>query len=120
MMAKKPNKSDYPEWNMVKYHVDSLNWVEDPLYGWCNKNTKRDGTHYNIYTDGLKVYTTIDSHMQQYAEQSCYEHVVRRYSRNSIRETVPNRMHHIHAVYQQLRYSVFFSVISDSLSVIVY
>ena len=77
MMAKKPNKSDYPGWNMVKYHVDSLNWVEDPLYGWCNKNTKRDGTHYNIYTDGLKVYTTIDSHMQHYAEQSCYEHVVK-------------------------------------------
>ena len=77
MMAKKPNKSDYPEWNMVKYHVDSLNWEEDPLYGWCNKNTKRDGTPYNIYTDGLKVYTTIDSHMQQYAEQACYEHVVK-------------------------------------------
>ena len=77
MMAKKPNKSDYPEWNMVKYHIDSLNWEEDPLYGWCNKNTKRDGTPYNIYTDGLKVYTTIDSHMQQYAEQACYEHVVK-------------------------------------------
>jgi len=77
MMAKKPSKSDYPEWNMVKYHIDSLNWEEDPLYGWCNKNTKRDGTPYNIYTDGLKVYTTIDSRMQQYAEQACYEHVVK-------------------------------------------
>ncbi len=77
MMAKKPNRSDYPEWNYVKYHVDSINWEEDPLCGWCNKNTKRDGGHYNIYTDGLKVYTTIDSRMQEYAEQACYDHVVK-------------------------------------------
>ena len=77
MMAKKPKRSDYPEWNYVKYVIDSLNWETDPLCGWCNKNTKRDGTHYNIYTDGLKVYTTIDSRMQQYAEQACFEHVVK-------------------------------------------
>jgi penicillin-binding protein 1A len=77
MMAKKPKLSDYPKWNYVKYHIDSLNWKEDPLYGWCNKNVKRDGTHYNIYTDGLKVYTTIDSRMQKYAEQACLEHVGR-------------------------------------------
>jgi len=77
MMAKKPKRSDYPEWNYVKYHMDSIYWEEDPLCGWCNKNTKRDGEHYNIYTDGLKVYTTIDSRMQQYAEQACYDHVVK-------------------------------------------
>ena len=77
MMAKRPNRNDYPEWNYVKYVIDSLNWETDPLCGWCNKNTKRDGTPYNIYTDGLKVYTTIDSRMQQYAEQACYEHVVK-------------------------------------------
>lgn len=76
MMAKKPKKSDYPQWNYVKYFLDSINWVEDPLFGWCNKNTKRDGSHYNIYTDGLKIYTTLDSRMQQYAEQACYDHVV--------------------------------------------
>jgi len=76
MMAKKPKKADYPEWNYVKYYMDSLYWEQDPLYGWCNKNVKRDGEHYNIYTDGLKVYTTIDSRMQHYAEQACYEHVV--------------------------------------------
>lgn len=76
MTAKKPKLSDYPEWNYTKFIIDSKNWEEDPLYGWCNKNVKRDGSPYNIYTDGLKVYTTIDSRMQQYAEQACYEHVV--------------------------------------------
>ena len=77
MMAKEPNKSDYPSWNMVKYHIDSLNWENDPLYGWCNKNRKKDGEPYNVYTDGLKVYTTIDSRMQEYAEQAVYEHVAK-------------------------------------------
>ena len=77
MMAKQPNRSDYPAWNMVRYHIDSLNWENDPLYGWCNKNTKRDGEPYNVYTDGLKVYTTIDSRMQEYAEQAVREHVVK-------------------------------------------
>ncbi len=77
MMAKEPKRSDYPSWNMVKYHIDSLNWENDPLYGWCNKNKNRDGDHYNVYTDGLKVYTTIDSRMQEYAEQSVYEHVAK-------------------------------------------
>ena len=77
MMAKKPERSDYPSWGSVKYHIDSINWESDPLYGWCNKNTKKDGSAYNIYTDGLKVHTTIDSRMQKYAEQACYEHVVK-------------------------------------------
>lgn len=76
MTAHRPIRENYPEWNYVKYFIDSINWEQDPLYGWCNKNTKRDGTNYNIYTDGLKVYTTIDSRMQQYAEQACYDHVV--------------------------------------------
>ena len=76
MTAKRPVRSDYTAWNQVKYHLDSIAWIQDPLYGWCNKNVKRDGSHYNIYTDGLKVYTTIDSRMQKYAEQACYDHVV--------------------------------------------
>ena len=75
LMAKQPRRADYPEWNYVKFYMDSLAWYQDPLFGWCNKNTKRNGDHYNIYTDGLKVYTTIDSRLQQYAEEACYEHV---------------------------------------------
>ena len=62
---------------MVKYHVDSINWESDPLYGWCNKNKKRDGNYYSIYTDGLRVHTTIDSKMQKYAEEAVYQHVVK-------------------------------------------
>ncbi len=77
MMAKRPSRSDYPSWNMVKYHIDSLNWERDPLYGWCNKNKNRDGEPYNVYTDGLKVYTTIDSRMQEYAEKAMYDHVAK-------------------------------------------
>ncbi|MCR4601937.1 MAG: penicillin-binding protein [Prevotella sp.] len=76
MMAKEPELSNYPEWNRNKYVYDKLAWDEDPLYGWCNKNKKSDGTYYNVYTDGLKIYTTIDSRMQKYAEEACYEHVV--------------------------------------------
>ena len=52
-------------------------WATDPLYGWCNKNTKKNGEHYNIYTDGLKVHTSIDSRMQQYAEDAVYRHLAR-------------------------------------------
>ena len=77
MTAKKPVRSQYASWNMVKYYNDSINWETDPLYGWCNKNKKRNGDNYSIYTDGLKVYTTIDSRMQKYAEQAAYQHVVK-------------------------------------------
>lgn len=77
MMAKRPNKDDYASWNMQQYHDDSLAWVNDPLYGWCNKNTKNDGSHYNIYTDGLKIYTTLDARMQKMAEDAVYKHVAK-------------------------------------------
>ncbi len=77
MTAKKPDRALYPSWNMVKFYNDSINWESDPLYGWCNKNVKRNGENYNIYTDGLKVYTTIDSRMQKYAEDAAYQHVVK-------------------------------------------
>ena len=60
MMAKRPERANYPSWNYVKFHQDSILWETDPLFGWCNKNTKKDGSHYNVYADGLKVHTTID------------------------------------------------------------
>lgn len=75
MMAKRPERDDYPSWNYQQYHDDSLAWEEDPLYGWCNKNTKKDGSHYNIYTDGLKIYTTLDTRMQKMAENAVFQHV---------------------------------------------
>ena len=77
MMATKPDRKDYFEWNQNQYEIDSIAWENDPLYGWCNKNTKRNGKHYNIYTDGLRIYTTIDTRMQKYAEEAVYQHVVK-------------------------------------------
>ena len=75
--AKLPNRSDYPAWNKNQYVIDSIAWANDPLYGWCNKNKKKNGENYNVYTDGLKIYTTIDSRMQKYAEEAVYQHVAK-------------------------------------------
>ena len=75
IMAKKPDLKDYPSWNRVQYSIDSTAWETDPLYGWCNKNYKKNGEHYNVYTDGLKIFTTIDSRMQRYAEEAVLQHV---------------------------------------------
>lgn len=78
MMAKRPDRNDesrYPSWNQNQYVYDSIAWETDPLYGWCNKNRNKDGDPYNLYADGLKVYTTIDSRMQEFAEKAMYDHV---------------------------------------------
>ena len=75
LTAPMPVRSDYAKWQNQKFYEDSLAWVSDPLYGWCNKNTKPDGSPYNLYGDGLKIYTTIDSRMQQYAEEAVKEYV---------------------------------------------
>lgn len=75
MTAKMPELKNYPKWMRQKYYEDSLAWVSDPLYGWCNKNTKPNGAPYDLYGDGLKIYTTIDSRMQQYAEDAVKEYV---------------------------------------------
>ena len=72
---KKPVKSDYRGWQMQEFYEDSLDWETNPLFGWCEKNVKKDGSKYNLYTDGLKIYTTIDSRMQQYAEEAVVEHM---------------------------------------------
>ena len=76
MMAKRPVYKNYPMWNKQAFYDDSTQWVDNPLYGWCNKNHKADGRPYNIYTDGLKIYTTIDSKMQKYAEEAVKEHLI--------------------------------------------
>ena len=43
---------------------------------WTSKNFKNDSTKYNLYVDGLKIYTTINSKMQKYAEESVEEHMI--------------------------------------------
>lgn len=47
--------------------------IKDELIAWCRKNVKKSGESYNLYTDGLKIYTTIDSKLQQYAEEAVRE-----------------------------------------------
>jgi penicillin-binding protein 1A len=69
----KPIRKKY--WSHQQYYEDSLEWENNPLYGWCNKNVKSDGKNYDIYTDGLKIYTTINYKMQQYAEEAVREHI---------------------------------------------
>lgn len=76
----RPQRSDYKSNEayrqaMGRYNVDSTQWAEDPLYGWIEKNPKPDGSLYDIYADGLKIYTTIDTAMQHYAEEAVYDHL---------------------------------------------
>lgn len=73
LMAEKPDRDDYDVKD--EYLADSMRWVRDPAFGWVSKNKKADGSYYNLYKDGLKIYTTINSHMQSYAEQAVTEHM---------------------------------------------
>lgn len=86
MTATEPKEDDYPSWNHQAYVDDSIQWANNPLFGWCEKNRKPDGTTYNIYTDGLKIYTTIDSRMQRYAEEAVLNHLGKSLQRKFIKE----------------------------------
>lgn len=75
LTAHKPERANYHDWEGQKFIDDSIAWATNPLYGWIDKNPKADGTLYDIYSDGLRIYTTIDSRMQTYAEQAVNEHM---------------------------------------------
>lgn len=75
LRASKPERGNYRGWETQKFIDDSIAWETNPLYGWIEKNPKPDGSKYDIYTDGLKIYTTIDSRMQKYAEEAVAEHM---------------------------------------------
>ena len=73
MNANEPKRNHYYlQWD---YEMALKRWDEDALYGWCNKNTKPDGVKYNLYRDGLTIYTTINSKMQLIAEESLLSHM---------------------------------------------
>lgn len=73
MMAERPERSKF---SSQQEYEDALNlWNNDPLYGWCKKNLNSEGDQYDIYSDGLKIYTSIDSRMQKYAEEAVREHL---------------------------------------------
>lgn len=71
--ANKPEPKNY--WSKQMYYRDSLQWETNPLFGWCNKNEKSPDVFYDIYRDGLKIYTTIDSRMQEKAEAAMVKHM---------------------------------------------
>ncbi|MCX6253533.1 MAG: transglycosylase domain-containing protein [Bacteroidia bacterium] len=73
MKKPEPDRNKYVQES--SYNDALWEWENNPLYGWCNKNKKPDGTSYDVYKDGLKIYTTINSRMQQYAEEALTEHL---------------------------------------------
>ena len=73
MNAKEPKRSKYSQYE--DYVTDSLQWADDPFYGWLTKNRKPDGTSYNLDKDGFRIYTTINYKMQKYAEEAVAEHL---------------------------------------------
>ena len=58
---------------LATYFRSYLRWF---MKDWTSKNFKNDSTKYNLYVDGLKIYTTINSKMQKYAEESVEEHMI--------------------------------------------
>ena len=75
MKKPEPDRNKYIQ--QSSYDDALWEWENNPLYGWCNKNKKPDGSNYDIYKDGLKIYTTINSHMQQFAEEAVAEHLAK-------------------------------------------
>jgi len=71
--ASLPNRKNY--FSEQDYINDSIQWYTNPIYGWCHKNKKPNGEPYNLYRDGLKIYTTLNSKMQKYAEEAVVEHM---------------------------------------------
>lgn len=71
MNATEPVRKNYRY--IEEYQRDSLRWENNDFYGWLNKNRKPDGSKYDIYTDGLRIITTLDARMQAYAEESVAE-----------------------------------------------
>jgi penicillin-binding protein 1A len=50
-------------------------YLRSYMNNWCATHLKADGTPYNLYRDGLKIYTTLNSKMQKYAEEAVKEHL---------------------------------------------
>ncbi len=73
LSADKPERDDY--WSYTMFKEDSMQWIHNPMYGWCNKHKKPNGDNYNLYRDGLKIHTTINYKMQKYAEEAVKEHL---------------------------------------------
>ncbi|NOY38430.1 MAG: penicillin-binding protein [Chlorobi bacterium] len=73
MMHQQPERRFFLTEEQYKEAV--YQWEHNPLYGWCYKNKKPNGNPYNIYRDGLHIYTTVNSKLQQFAEEALREHL---------------------------------------------
>jgi len=73
MNSKEPERAWF--YSQDQFDDAMWRWQNDPLYGWCRKNTKPDGSDYNLYRDGLRIYTTLNSKMQAYAEEAIVQHL---------------------------------------------
>jgi penicillin-binding protein 1A len=93
MQADKPTRREYL--NDYDYQYELERWESNPLYGWVHKNLKADGTPYDIYRDGLKIYTTINSSMQRYAEEAVTERL-----RNEIQPAMDRQFKNSGTVFQ--------------------
>ncbi|HNZ69901.1 MAG: transglycosylase domain-containing protein [Bacteroidota bacterium] len=85
--ASKPDRKNYASFQTQKFIEDSVEWETNPLFGWCQKNKKRDGSGWDLYKDGLKIYTTVDSRMQLYAEEALAFHL-----KNNLQPLFDNRI----------------------------
>lgn len=75
-LSKKPLVLDYhPESHNEGIATYFREYLRDFMKTWAKDNPKKDGTEYDIYRDGLKIYTTIDSRMQLYAEEAVDAHL---------------------------------------------
>lgn len=75
-LRKLPIKLDFrPEGHSEGSATYFREFLRDHMKQWVKDHLKPDGTEYDLYRDGLKIYTTIDSKMQQYAEEAVTEHL---------------------------------------------
>lgn len=76
LLVQKPLVLDFrPESHKEGTATYFREYLRDFMKTWVKNNKKADGTEYNIYSDGLKIYTTIDSRMQRYAEDAVEMHL---------------------------------------------
>ena len=84
-------------------------YIKNDLLTWCAAHERPDGKPYNLYTDGLKVYTTIDSRVQRYAEQAIQAHMkelqkkfAKQVSKGTLDAVVKSQIKKL-AIYRQLK-----------------
>ena len=76
ILAKKPIELDFnPEDHNEGIATYFREYLREYMRKWAKENPREDGSEYDIYRDGLKIYTSIDSRMQKYAEEAVHEHL---------------------------------------------